>query len=335
MSGFVFEKAPMSDKPRWEVPLAQQPRPEDWDFDLAHALDSIVSLQSEIPETAFTASILGTERSGSGVVIGEKGLVLTIGYLVTEAENVWLQGAHGRLVPGHPIAIDQESGFGLVQALGDLDLPALPLGSVEDIATGDKVVMAGGGGQAQAVRARVVAKQEFSGYWEYHLDEAIFTAPAHPLWGGAGLIGPDGRLVGVGSLHVQQSNGRGRSEDVNMSVPIDLLPPILNDLLTLGRVNKPARPWLGVYSTENGGRVVVADVTEDGPAGIAGLRPGDIITAVRDRSVETLAEFYREIWACGPAGAEIPIEIVREKRSRWLRVKSADRMSYLKKPRLN
>ena len=121
MSGFVFEKAPMSDKPRWEVPLAQQPRPEDWDFDLAHALDSIVSLQSEIPETAFTASILGTERSGSGVVIGEKGLVLTIGYLVTEAENVWLQGTHGRLVPGHPIAIDQESGFGLVQALGDLE----------------------------------------------------------------------------------------------------------------------------------------------------------------------------------------------------------------------
>jgi len=196
------------------------------------------------------------------------------------------------------------------------------------------VVLAGGAGErSQAVLARVTSKEEFCGYWEYRLDEAIFTAPAHPLWGGAGLIGPDGKLIGIGSLHVQQSAGAGPTLDVNMSVPIDLLPPILDDLLKYGRVNRRPRPWLGVYSTENVGRVVVADVSEGGPAAEAGLRSGDIVASVRDTAVDTLSEFYREIWNCGPAGVEIPIEIVREKRSLWLRVKSADRASFLRKPR--
>jgi S1-C subfamily serine protease len=262
--------------------------------------------------------------------------VLTIGYLVTEAESVWLRGGDGLLVPAHPLAIDQETGFALVQALGALNLPPLAFGSARAASVGDPVVMlGGGGGRKQAVRARIVAKQEFSGYWEYHLDEAIFTAPAHPLWGGAGLISADGKLLGIGSLHVQQQNERGQREDVNMVVPIDLLPPVMDELLTLGRVNRPARPWLGVYSAENGGRIVIADVTEDGPAAVAGLRAGDIIASVRDSSVETLSEFYHEIWSCGPAGAEIPIEIVRDKRSLWVRVKSADRASFLKKPRLH
>ena len=325
----------MSDKPRWEVPVAQQPRPEEMKFDLAKVLRSVVSVEAEIPEDAFTAQILGTERAGSGVVIADTGLVLTIGYLITEAENVWLKGADGRVTPGHPIAIDQESGFGLVQALGKLDLPAIKIGRSKKAPVGQPVVVAGGGGMSQAVKARIVAKQEFSGYWEYHLDEAIFTAPAHPLWGGAAVIGPDGGLIGIGSLHVQQTNDRGESEDINMIVPIDLLPPHLDALLKFGKLNKPARPWLGVYSTESGGRVVVADVSEEGPAGVAGLRSGDIIASVRDRSVDTLTDFYQEVWACGPAGSEIPIEIVREKRNLWLRIKSAYRASLLRKPRLN
>jgi S1-C subfamily serine protease len=325
----------MSDKPRWEVPLAQQPRPEELDFNLEATLRAVVSLSAEVPESAFTASILGTERSGSAVLISDDGLLLTIGYLVTEAENVWLTTASGRLVPAHPIAIDTESGFALVQAMGDLDAEPLRIGRAKLSDVGEPVIVASGGGVAQAVRARIVAKQEFAGYWEYLLDEAIFTAPAHPLWGGAALIGPDGALLGIGSLHVQHSNGRGESEDINMIVPIDLLPPILADLKALGRPNKPVRPWLGVYSTESGGRVVVADVSEEGPAGAAGLRSGDIIASVRDRAVDTLAEFYREVWACGPAGTEIPIEIVRDKRNLWLRIKSADRTSFLKKPRMN
>src|SRR5579863_1360792 len=254
-----------------DVPPSLQPKSGDIGFDLDRALESIVTVQSTIPSDAFTAQILGTERAGSGVVIGESGLVLTIGYLVTEAETIWLRGASGPPVPGHPLATDQETGLALVQALGALTLPALAFGSVRAASVGDPVVMiGGGGGRKQSVRARIVAKQEFSGYWEYHLDEAIFTAPAHPLWGGAGLIGADGELLGVGSLLVQQVTGKGGSQDLNMVVPIDLLPPILDDLLNFGRINKPARPWLGTYSMENDGKIVVANVAENGPAADAG-----------------------------------------------------------------
>lgn len=326
----------MIDKPRWEVPDEQQPRPEEVHFDLDRALRSVVNIEAQIPGDAFTAQTLGQERAGSGVVIRESGLILTIGYLVTEAEDVMIFDDRGRGTPAHPIAIDQESGFALVQALGDLDLPALPLGVSREVGVGEPVTMAGGGGaRRHACRARVVGKQEFDGYWEYHIDDALFTAPAHPLWGGAGLIGPDGKLIGIGSLHVQQSDGRGESQDVNMSVPIDLLTPVIEELLTYGRRNKPPRPWLGLYSTESGDRVVVADVAETGPAAQAGLRSGDIIASVRDASIDSLADFYREIWSCGVAGAEIPIEIVRDRRSFWLRVKSADRAAFLRKPRMN
>ena len=324
----------MTEKARWEVPSPVQPKPEEVRFDLDRALRSIVSLQANIPEDAFTASILGTERAGSGVIIRDSGLVLTIGYLVTEAESVWITGADGRVTPGHALAYDQETGFGLVQALGKLGQPALELGKASDVDLDEPVVLAGGG-RRQSVLARIVAKQEFAGYWEYLLNEAIFTAPAHPFWGGTGLIGQDGKLLGIGSLHVQQmADGGNQPRDINMIVPVDLLPPVLDDLLTYGRVNKPARPWLGVYSAESEGRIVVADVAERGPAAAAGLQQGDIISAVRDASVDSLADFYRKVWACGPAGTEIPIEVVREKRSHWVRIKSTDRAAFLKKPRL-
>ena len=323
----------MAKTPDWEIPLLAQPKPEEFDFDLDRALQSVVALQANIPEDAFTASTLGTERAGSGVVIRENGLVLTIGYLVTEAESVWLSTADGRATPGHALAYDQETGFGLVQALGRLGLPALELGRSSDIKTGDPVILAGGG-RRQSVRANVIGKQEFTGYWEYLLKEAIFTAPAHPFWGGTGLIGGDGRLLGIGSLHVQQVTERGTPRDINMVVPIDLLKPILDELLTYGKRNQPPRPWLGVFSTESEGKIVVARVAERGPAAAAGIREGDVISAVRDQSVSGLADFYRKVWASGAAGAEIPIEVVREGRTVWVRVKSADRASFLKRPRL-
>ena len=168
--------------------------------------------------------------------------MLTIGYLVTEAETVWISHSGGRVVPGHVLAFDQETGFGLVQALARLDLPALPIGSSKDTEVGERVVVAGAGGRQRAVAARIIAKQEFAGYWEYVLDEAIFTAPAHPNWGGTALIGPAGDLLGIGSLQIQQAAPQRRLEDVNMIVPIDLLKPILDDLLTIGRPNRPVAP---------------------------------------------------------------------------------------------
>jgi S1-C subfamily serine protease len=299
-------------------------------LDPQHILRSVVTIHSSIPEDGFTAGILGTERVGSGVVIRESGLVLTIGYLITEAEDVWLTSADGRVIPAHALAYDQETGFGLVQALGELDLPALDLGRARGVTVGDPVILAGGG---QFVRANIISKQEFAGYWEYLLDEAIFTAPAHPAWGGAGVISADGKLLGIGSLLLQATT-MGVTQDINMAVPIDLLPPILDDLLSYGHVNKPPRPWLGVYSAESDGRVMVISVAEGGPAAAAGLQQGDIVSDVRDLDVDGLADFYRKIWKSGPAGTEIPIRVVRDNRGLWLRVKTADRDSFLKKPRL-
>jgi S1-C subfamily serine protease len=292
---------------------------------------SVVAVRATVPDDAFTASALGTRREGSGVVIRDNGLVLTIGYLITEAEEVWLTDHTGRVVPAHALAYDQESGFGLVQALAPLGLPAVTLGDAAKARVGDAVVLTDGIGQS--VQSHIVTKQEFAGYWEYLLDEAIFIAPAHPSWGGAALFGEDGTLLGIGSLRLQMSRN-GEVADINMVVPINLLPPILDDLLTRGQVARPPRPWLGALSAESDGKVVGMSVTEGGPAAKAGLRQGDVISDVRDGEVDGLADFYRKLWESGPAGAEIPMRVVRDGRETWLRVKSADRASFLRKPHL-
>ncbi len=323
----------MTGKPDWEVPLAVQPKADEFGFDLDRALSAVVGLHANIPEDAFTAQILGTERGGSGVVIRESGLVLTIGYLIIEAESIWLSTADGRAVQGHMLAYDQETGFGLVQALGRLGLPALPLGNSGALEPGDPVILAAGG-RRQSVRAQIVGRQEFAGNWEYLLEDALFTAPAHPFWGGSALIARDGSLVGIGSLHVQQVTQSGTQRDINMVVPIDALKLVLDDLVTYGRPHKPARPWLGMYSAESEGKIVVAGITENGPAATAGLRIGDTVWSVRNESVTGLADFYRKVWASGSAGVEIPMEILRDGRTLWVRVKSADRSAFLKAPRL-
>ncbi|MFS8053651.1 S1C family serine protease [Rhizobium sp. BR 317] len=301
-------------------------------MNIDRTLRSIVAVHASIPEDAFTAGALGTRREGSGVVIRDNGLVLTIGYLITEAEEVWLTTHDGRVVPAHALAYDQETGFGLVQALGSLGVPALEFGNVAKAGIGDPVVIADGVGQF--VRANIVAKQEFAGYWEYLLEEAIFVAPAHPSWGGAALVDAHGKLLGIGSLHLQMASQNEETADINMVVPIDLLPPILDDLLNRGQVNKPPRPWLGAFSAESNGDVVVMSVAEGGPAAQAGLQRGDVISEIRDGEVDSLADFYRKVWESGPAGAEIPMRILRNGREAWLRVKSADRSSFLRKPQL-
>jgi S1-C subfamily serine protease len=318
----------------WRVSPARQPKPEDYGYDLDGALASVVGIRAVVPEDAFTAEALGTERAGSGIVIGD-GVVLTIGYLITEAEEIWISLADGRTVPGHPLAYDQVTGFGLVQALGSLDLPILPLGRSGSVAPGSPVVIGGAGGRRHSVAAYIVGKQEFAGYWEYVLDEAIFVAPAHPFWGGTGLIGPQGELLGIGSLQVEQRAENGESAHLNMLVPIDLLHPILEDLLTTGRARRPPRPWLGLFSTELEGKVFVVGLSSGAPAQRADLRPGDMIVSVAGAPVSDLAGFFRRIWALGPAGVEVPLTIHRDNRTFDIRVTSGDRDRFLKAPRMH
>jgi S1-C subfamily serine protease len=319
----------------WEIPAEIQPKPEDYAFDLDSALGAVLGLQSAIPEDAFSAQTLGTERAGSGVLIRRDGLVLTIGYLITEAESIWLTSSVGGAVPATVLGYDQETGFGLVQALGRLSVSPIELGAGKRVGAGDRAIVAAEGGRRHAIAATVVARQEFAGHWEYLLDRAIFTAPAHPFWGGAALIAQDGTLIGIGSLHVQHSNGRELRRDVNMIVPIDLLPPILDDMLSYGRPNRPPRPWLGLYATEVDDSIVVAGISDRGPASKTGLRPGDRILAVRDEPISSLASLWRRVWASGPAGSEVVLQVARERETMQVRIPSADRSRLLKAPRLH
>lgn len=318
----------------WRITPARQPKPEDYRYDLDEALASVVGIRAVVPDDAFTAETLGSERAGSGVAIRD-GVVLTIGYLITEAEEIWMSLADGRTVPGHPLAYDQVTGFGLIQALGSLDVPVLPLGRSGSVAAGSPVVIGGAGGRRHSIASYIVGKQEFAGYWEYVLDEAIFAAPAHPFWGGTALIGPGGDLLGIGSLQVEQRTEAGEGAHLNMLVPIDLLHPILDDLLTTGRANRPPRPWLGLFSTEMEGKVFVVGLSTGAPAERAGLRPGDMIVSVAGNPVGDLAGFFRRVWALGPAGVEVPLTVQRENRSFEIRVTSGDREQFLKAPRMH
>ncbi len=324
----------VAESSNWAFPENLQPAAEDVAFDLEAAFGAVVSVRAEIPEDAFTASILGTERIGNGVVIREDGLILTIGYLITEAQTIWLTTHAGTVLPGHPLAYDQATGFGLIQPLGRLKAPSLKLGSVASAHFGDDVVVIGHGGRAHALKAKIIAKREFAGYWEYVLDEALFTAPAHPQWGGAAVVDQDGRLLGIGSLLVQEAL-EGESVQGNMIVPIDLLKPILDEMLTMGRPNRPPRPWLGMYTTEANGQLAVGGLAAGGPAEKGGVRMGDLVLEVAGRRVSGLADLFRNVWSLGAAGTEIPLTLAREGSVVKVRLRSADRNDFLKKPQLH
>ena len=327
------DELPVSEPTRWAFPAAMQPAQSAVAFDLKAAFDAVVALRAEIPSDAFTASILGTERTGSGVVIREDGLILTIGYLITEASSIWLTGNDGSVVQGHPLAYDFATGFGLVQPLGRPRWPVLKRGSVGLLAADDDAFVLGHGGRAHALKTTVFAKREFAGFWEYLLDEAIFTTPPHPEWSGAALLDEEGHLVGVGSLLLQEKSGE-ETVDGNMFVPVDLLEPILPELLATGRSARSGRPWLGMYTADAQGRLVVNGLANGGPAERAGVATGDFVVAVAGERVATLPDFFRRIWKEGPAGTEIPLTLARGGAPLHVRVRSGDRDDFLKKPSL-
>src|SRR5258706_6766637 len=300
-----------------------RPAAQGYSFDLDRALSAVVALEARVPDDAFTAASLGVERIGNGTLIGPGGLVLTIGYLITEAEDVALTLNDGRRVAAHVLGADPVTGLGLLQALEPLDVPALPLGASRGLKAGSPVIIAGGGGRTHAAAGHVLTRMPFAGYWEYLLSDAIMTEPAHPHWSGAALIGATGELLGVGSLSLQRQSSDGVSS-LNMFVPIDLLPPILDDLAR-GKPAHPPRPWLGILAQDAGGYVVLSGVSPKGPAARAELRAGDIVLAVAGVTVSDLAEFYTRLWAQGPAGATIPLSIRRDGDVFDLEIRSADR----------
>jgi len=314
-------------------PLGTLPGSEteiEFSFDVEAALSAIVRVRAEVPVDGYTAPYLGTEREGNGIIIDETGLILTIGYLIVEAMSISVTTENGRTVNAEPVAYDYDSGFGLVRASESLGTIPLEFGSSANANVGNSVLVAGHGGRDAVIGARVVGKREFAGYWEYMLDEAIFTAPAHPNWGGAALIGKAGNLLGVGSLYVEDAVAGEENHKGNMFVPIDLLPPIFDELMANGRTKASYRPWVGLFTAEVEGRVVIIGLANNGPAEGAGLKVGDIIVKVANQPISTISELYRTAWAIGNAGVEIPMTLLREIYSFELTVKSEDRYSRLK-----
>lgn len=317
------------------IPPDVQPDFTSLDFDLDERLKSIVSIKATIPDDAFTAEILGTERLGHGAVISESGLIVTIGYIVTEAESIWIQTDDGQVVAGDLIGYDYESGFGLVQPLGAISAAPFELGNCSQLAEHNSAIFAGFGGVEQAIKVEIISKSEFVGYWEYIVDEAIYTAPAHPNWGGAALIGEDGKLYGIGSLYTQEIPGLAPGQEGNMVVPIDLLKNILEELKQYGQTLKPARPWLGMFAAENAENLIVAGVYDNAPAYHADLRAGDQIISIADSTPRTLGELFRQIWAMGPAGTLIPIKVNRDGQELDVEVESSDRRAHWRTPSLH
>ncbi len=312
---------------------APHPDPTKLDYDLDRVLGAVFKLRADVPPSAFTATILGTEREGNGVLIDSDGLVITIGYLVSESETVTLVGQDGRVVGAEPVAYDHETGFGLVRALEPLDTPPIEIGRSASLAGDDPVVVASFGGPSHAIAAQVVSIHEFAGAWEYMLDEAIYTVPMHPYWGGAALIDRAGALVGIGSLYIEHSVDDGDAAPGNMFVPIDLLAPIRDAMIRTGRADRAGRVWLGMYVGEAAGRLIVTGVAPNAPADQAGLEPGDVLLSLEGVAVSGRGHYYRTLWNAGGPGATLRFTVLRDDDVLSVRVKAGDRYDYLKLPR--
>ena len=292
-------------------------------------LKAVVKVRAKIPDSAITASLLGTEREGNGILIDSNGFVLTIGYLILESDTVEVTDSEGQVLEAKYIGYDYDTGFGLIQAEKLLGVAPLKLGSARELKQGDPALVAGHKGAEEVVGVRIVHRGEFVGYWEYLLENAIYTTPPFQNYGGAALIGPEGSLLGVGSIFTRIAVSGFGAVPANMFVPVDLLKPILKDLMTTGRSRQPQKPWLGVYTEEAHGRLFITRLTAGGPGEKSKLQAGDIILKVNQQPVSGQADFYRKVWALGNAGVEVPISILRETEIKDITLSSIDRYQLL------
>jgi len=294
------------------------------------SLQGVVQVNAFIPHDARTASSLGTEREGTGVVIDDSGLVLTIGYLIVEAMEVTIEHPDRQTVPASIVAYDHESGFGLIRTNQPLGVKPIALGNSTALRPMQPLLVVSHAGEVEAAGVYLVDRRDFAGYWEYLLEGALFTSPPHAKFGGAALLDQDGRLVGIGSLFVNDAAVQERPIPGNMFVPVDVLKPIMADLLTRGRRAEPGRPWLGLSMEEHRGRVFVTRVAPDGPGEAAGIQPNDVIIGIDGVPVQGLGDFYRKLWGRGDAGITVPLDVLQGIEVRPTMVESGDRYRYLR-----
>lgn len=308
---------------------------------LSLANAAVVGVQVTAAEGARSAETLGRQRTGSGVVIGADGLVLTIGYLMLEAQQIEIITQDNKILPASPVAYDLATGFGLLRPLLPLrGVAPVPLGSLQDLRPGEPLMAATGatadGEESDISMTRLVGKRAFSGSWEYHIDIALFTSP--PVTAGSGnhsgapLFNHKGELIGIGSLLVMHASGENQPLPGNMFVPVDLLKPILAELQQSGSSRPSRRPWLGVTSSDQGGQVQIMRVSEGSPAESAGLQAGEVVLAVDGMEVTTLEAFYKKLWARAAPDAPVRLTVRHGDEVRTLVLTPQDRMLTLKKP---
>jgi S1-C subfamily serine protease len=291
---------------------------------------AVVRIKTFINPDGTSIANLGREREGSGIIIDESGLVLTIGYLMVEAHAAEVVTGTGRTLPATVVGYDHETGFGLLRTLEPPKIKPLVFARSAEVKQQDPALVMSYGGTGAVLPVRVASRREFTGSWEYLVEEAIFTSPPHPVWSGAALINREGKLIGVGSLIVGDANGDNEASPGNMFVPIDLLGPILGDLLAKGRVAGAGRPWLGLNAQALHGRLFVGRVAPGSPAQQAGLKRGDIIAGVNGEKTRTLSELYRKMWALGSAGVTVPLDVLSDSEPRRVDVNSVNRLDTLK-----
>lgn len=310
---------------------ARRPGESSLPPEVSDVLAAVVGVQTTIPKNRRSAQTLGSEREGHGIIIDDEGLIVTIGYLIMEADTVTVTDIEGNSMPAGIVGYDYESGFGLVRTSFPPKIRPMPFGDSDDLALRSEAYVAGVGGEKASLKVKVAGRREFAGYWEYLLDNAIFTVPAYPLWGGSALISAEGKLMGVGSLLVQEALGPGSPAfPGNMYVPINRLKPVFDELVENGGLKTPPRPWLGLYTVEHMGQLVIGGISDGGPADRAGLRRGDILQALNGEVLDDVADFYRKLWSIGPAGTPVMLRMERDNDAFEVTVRTGDRSNYHK-----
>lgn len=322
----VTREVPKEDRPA----LKKQADPAEAGLDAERLYAALVRVEAIAVPAARSNSTLGREREGTGTVITSDGVILTIGYLIVEADEIKVTDNRGRSYPAKVLAYDHATGLGLIKTQVPLKVTPVPFGTSARLADREPVLIAGWGGIPDTAMAYVVSRRPFSASWEYMLDEAIFTSPPTTGWSGAALVDRKGTIVGVGSLVVRDATVGEPKLPGNMFVPIDALKPILEDMMKTGRRKGAARPWLGVAAEEVSGRLIVSRISPEGPADKAGMQAGDIILGVGGEPVKSQSDFYTKVWTKRAAGDEVPLRVLQGMEVRDIRLRSIDRVEYFK-----
>ena len=297
--------------------------------DLQRFNSSIVRVNTKVPDDAGSSQTLGPDRVGTGIILDAR-TVLTIGYVTLEADAVMVTTASGKRIPASVAGYDHATGFGLVRTAVPLDGKPLPLGDSDAVSEKQKVLTLGHG-EPEATEIFVLSRKPFAAGWEYLIERPIYTFPPVNNWSGAALITADGTLVGVGSLIVNDASPSQKGVPGNLFVPVNLLKPIMADLLANGRRSAGVQPWLGMTTEDVRGNLMVTRLARNGPAENAGVNVGDIVVGVGGDRIGEQADFYRKVWKVGPAGANIPLRLLKGGEVREVTVKSIDRFDFLRK----